>query len=106
MRFPIRGILLARRDRAAALGFFDKAMKPNGVPEQVTSDKSGISRAAVGEINGLDETQIIVKQANHQTDAQLQVIWSEKKKLCWHLFLLQTRSSTGNATGPRNGPEA
>ena len=29
-------MLTARRDKAAALRFFDKAMKANGVPEKVT----------------------------------------------------------------------
>ena len=34
-------LLTAQRDKAAAIRFFDKAMKISGVPEKVTMDKSG-----------------------------------------------------------------
>lgn len=34
-------LLTARRDKAAAIRFFDKAMKANGVTEKVSIDKSG-----------------------------------------------------------------
>ena len=34
-------LLTARRDKAAALRFFEKTMKANGVPEKVAMDKSG-----------------------------------------------------------------
>jgi putative transposase len=34
-------LLTAQRDKAAAMRFFDKAMKISGVPEKVTMDKSG-----------------------------------------------------------------
>ena len=37
-------LLTARRDKAAALRFFEKAMKANGVPEKVAMDKSGANR--------------------------------------------------------------
>jgi transposase-like protein len=33
--------LTAKRDKAAAMRFFDKAMQANGIPEKVTMDKSG-----------------------------------------------------------------
>jgi putative transposase len=38
-------LLTARRDKAAALRFFDKAMKTSGVPEKITMDKSGANKA-------------------------------------------------------------
>jgi putative transposase len=44
-------LLTARRDMAAALRFFEKAMKANGVPEKVTMDKSNANKAAIDEIN-------------------------------------------------------
>ena len=83
-------LLTAKRDEAAALRFFEKAMKASGVPEKVTMDKSGANKAAMDEINTRGETPVIVRQVKlfqqhrgaapsrcqtgHQTDAQLQVI--------------------------------
>ena len=54
-------LLTARRDKAAALRFFEKAMKASGVPEKVTMDKSGANKAAMDEINARGETPIIVR---------------------------------------------
>jgi len=58
-------LLTARRDKAAALRFFDKAMKASGAPEKVTLDKSGANKAAVDEINGKGETPVIVRQVKY-----------------------------------------
>ena len=58
-------VLTAQRDKDAALRFFDKAMKVNGVPEKVTMDKSGANKAAMDEINGRGETPIIVRQVKY-----------------------------------------
>ncbi|MDO8769167.1 MAG: IS6 family transposase [Burkholderiaceae bacterium] len=55
-------LLTARRDKAAALRFFEKAMKASGVPEKVTMDKSGANKAAMDEINARGETPVIVRQ--------------------------------------------
>ena len=44
-------LLTARRDNAAALQFFDKAMKASGIPEKVMIDKSSANKAAIDEIN-------------------------------------------------------
>ena len=58
-------LLTARRDKAAALRFFDKAMKVNGVPDKVAMDKSGANKAAMDEINARGETPIIVRQVKY-----------------------------------------
>ncbi|MDO8767628.1 MAG: IS6 family transposase [Burkholderiaceae bacterium] len=58
-------LLMARRDKAAALRFFEKAMNASGVPEKVTLDKSGANKAAMDEINGRGETPIIVRQVKY-----------------------------------------
>ena len=58
-------LLTARHDRAAALRFFEKSMKASGVPEKVTMDKSGANKAAIDEINGKDETPVIVRQVKY-----------------------------------------
>ena len=52
-------------DKAAALLFFDKAMNSSGIPEKVTMDKSGANKAAMDEINGRDETPIVVRQVKY-----------------------------------------
>jgi len=58
-------LLTARRDKAAALRFFEKAMKASGAPEKVTMDKSGANKAAMDDINGRGETSIIVRQVKY-----------------------------------------
>ena len=58
-------LLTARRDKAAALRFFDKAMKVNGVPEKVMMDKSGANKAAMDEINARGESQIVIRQVKY-----------------------------------------
>jgi len=58
-------LLTAKRDKAAALRFFEKAMKVSGVPEKVTMDKSGANKAAMDEINARGETPIIVRQVKY-----------------------------------------
>ena len=58
-------LLTARRDKAAALRFFEKAMKASGIPEKVTLDKSGANKAAMDEINALSEIPIIVRQVKY-----------------------------------------
>ena len=58
-------LLIAKRDKAAALRFFEKAMKASGVPEKVTMDKSGANKAAMDDINGNREMPIIVRQVKY-----------------------------------------
>ena len=58
-------LLTARRDKSAAMRFFEKAMKANGVPEKVTMDKSGANKAAMDEINARGETPVIVRQVKY-----------------------------------------
>ena len=58
-------LLTDKRDKAAALRFFDKAMQANDVPEKVTMDKSGANKAAMDEINDRGETPVIVRQVKY-----------------------------------------
>lgn len=58
-------LLTAKRDKAAAVRFFEKAMKASGVPEKVTMDKSGANKAAMDEINARGEMPIIVRQVKY-----------------------------------------
>ena len=58
-------VLTAQRDKDAALRFFDKAMKVNGVPEKVTMGKSGANKAAMDEINDRGETPVTLRQVKY-----------------------------------------
>ena len=58
-------LLTAKRDKAAALRFFEKAMQASGVPEKVTMDKSGANKAVMDEINARGVTLIIVRQIKY-----------------------------------------
>ena len=58
-------LLTAKRDKAAALRFFDKAMKASGIPEKVTMDKSGANKTAIDGINASRETPIVVRQVKY-----------------------------------------
>jgi len=58
-------LLTAKRDKAAAMRFFEKAMKASGIPEKVTMDKSGANKAAIDEINARGEMPIIVRQLKY-----------------------------------------
>ena len=58
-------LLTTKRDKAAALRFFDKAMKSSGVPEKITMDKSGANKAAMDDINTGRQSPIVVRQAKY-----------------------------------------
>ncbi|MEB0013980.1 IS6 family transposase [Glaciimonas sp. Gout2] len=58
-------LLTARRDKAAATRFFDKAMQTNGIPEKVTMDKSGANKAAIDKINAGMDTPMVVRQVKY-----------------------------------------
>ena len=58
-------LLTAKRDKAAAMRFFDKAMRDNGVPEKVAMDKSGANKAALDQIIEDKEVAVIVRQVKY-----------------------------------------
>ena len=58
-------LLTIKRDKAAALRFFDRAMKSSGVPEKITMDKSGANKAAMDEINTGRQNPIVVRQVKY-----------------------------------------
>jgi putative transposase len=55
----------ARRDKAAARRYFEKAISQNGAPETVTMDKSGANLAALQAINTERETPTKVRQVKY-----------------------------------------
>ena len=108
-------LLTARRDKAAALRFFEKAMKANGVPGKVAMDKSGANKAAMNEINARGESQIVIRQVKylnnlveqdhrvhqtcHQLEAELQVISDRQKYLGWHRIDAHDSQRSAHARG-------
>ena len=54
-------LLTAKRDAAAALRFFRKAIRQHGEPEVVTIDKSGANTAALAELNAGREDDECIK---------------------------------------------
>lgn len=58
-------LLTAKRDKAAAKRFFDKAIDGAGAPEKVTLDKSGANKAAIDEVNTDREIPIVVRQVKY-----------------------------------------
>ena len=58
-------LLTAKRDMAAAMCFFEQAMRDNAIPEKVTMDKSGANKAAIDPIIEDKEISIIVRQVKY-----------------------------------------
>jgi len=58
-------LLTAKRNKAAAKRFFEKAMNANGQPEKVTMDKSGANKAAMDEINASLPSPALVRQIKY-----------------------------------------
>ena len=58
-------LLTAKRDKAAAKRFFDKAIKTHGTPTTVTIDKSGSNKAALDSINQTQDTPIEIRQIKY-----------------------------------------
>ena len=55
----------AKRDKAAARRYFEKAIAGNGVPETVTIDKSGANLAGLNAINAGREVPIKIRQSKY-----------------------------------------
>ena len=55
----------AKRDKAAAMRFFNKAMRDNDIPENVTTNKSGANKAAFDQIIANKEIAMIVRQVKY-----------------------------------------
>ena len=60
-------LLTAKRDAAAALRFFRKAIRHHGEPEAVTIDKSGANTAALATLNAdkPDEKKMTIRKSKY-----------------------------------------
>lgn len=55
-------LLTAKRDKAKAKRFFDKAIEANGDPDKIAMDKSGANKAAIDTINAGRDVPILLRQ--------------------------------------------
>ena len=58
-------LLRAKRDKTAAMRFFEKAMQDNGISEKVTMDKNGSNKAAIDQIIEDQNLSIPVRQVKY-----------------------------------------
>ncbi|CAN5872358.1 IS6 family transposase [soil metagenome] len=58
-------LFTAKRDKAAAMRFFEKAIHDNGTPEKVTMDKSGTNKSAIDQIVEDKNISVIVRQIKY-----------------------------------------
>ncbi len=58
-------LLTAKRDKAAARRFFDKAIRAHGMPDTVTMDKSGANKAAMDGISAGQQSPVTVRQVKY-----------------------------------------
>ena len=58
-------LLTAKRDKAAAMRFFKKAINRNDIPEKVAMDKSGANKAAIDQIIKDSDTSIVLRQVKY-----------------------------------------
>lgn len=64
-RKTIDFLLTAKRDKKAAMRFFEKAMQASGIPEKVTMDKSGANKSAIDQIIEDKEITVEVRQMKY-----------------------------------------
>ena len=57
--------MTAKRDKAAAMRFFEKAINDNGLPERVAMDKSGANKSAIDQIIEDKTISVIVRQKKY-----------------------------------------
>ena len=58
-------LLTPTRDRDAAEAFLRKAIRTQGLPEKITSDRSGSNTAAIRHSNTLHKTAIVIRQSKY-----------------------------------------
>nr|AWD72117.1 transposase [Polaromonas sp. E3S] len=68
----INFLLTAKRDKKAAMRFFEKAMQANGIPEKVTIDKSGANKSAIDQIIEDKEIAVEVRQIKYLNNIVVQ----------------------------------
>ena len=62
---PIDFLLTAKRDKAAAMRFVEKAIQDNGTPKKVLMDKSGANKSAIDQIIEDKAISVIVRQVKY-----------------------------------------
>src|ERR1035437_3138804 len=86
-------LLTAKRDKAAAQRFLERAINLHDLPEKITIDKSGANTAAIESFKADAPEQISQqhrragppsRQENHRSDARIQVILECSNQHCRH----------------------
>jgi putative transposase len=72
-------LLTAKRDKAAVMRFFDKAMQVIGIPQKVTMDKSGANKSATDEINDAMDVSMLIRQMKYLNNIVEQVHCAVKR---------------------------
>src|ERR1700722_10610763 len=68
-------LFTARRNRAAAGRFLERAIGQHGAPEKITIDKSGANTAAIDSYNAGHEADIEMRQCKYLTDVFDKTFW-------------------------------
>ncbi len=58
-------LLTAKRDKAVAMRFFEKAIQTNDVPEKVTMDKRGVNKSAIDQIIKDRNISVLILQVKY-----------------------------------------
>ena len=58
-------LLTASLEKAAAMHFFEKAIRDNGIPEKVSIDKNGANTSAIDQINVNRDISVIVRKVKY-----------------------------------------
>ena len=58
-------LLTAKRDKAAAMRFFEKTIQANDVPEKATMDKSGANKSAIDQIIKDRNISVLIRQVKY-----------------------------------------
>ena len=61
----IDSLLTAKRDKAAAMRFFEKAIQDNDIPEKVSMDKGGANKSTIDQIIEDKAISVIVRQVKY-----------------------------------------
>ena len=91
-------LFTARRDRAAAGRFLERAIGQHGEPEKITIDKSGANTAAIDSYNAEHEVNIEMRQCKYLTDV------FDKTFLAWSCYFLLARVGAFRATRAMHWP--
>ena len=72
-------LLTAKRDKAAARRFLERAINLHGVPEKITIDKSGANTAAIESVKATACVDILMRQNEYLNNLVEQEHWAVRR---------------------------